>query len=212
MIVKAYPTISRGLRVLFVTQFLIMLIGCYSVLSFFFGMAKAIAGVILALDVLACCGLTAGTALCFSADRKYTSALALAVASLLLSLAALFFSYDINRFLLCFLQGAAAWLLIHSVCSETSSLLLDRDAPCASLGFKASLLYLIPCGIRYFTFSRFVDHSITATSHMYHYVSLGMKLGGAVLCLIPLLLFSAMLLQYLSSASALLEYSTESGR
>ncbi len=207
---KAYPTITRGLRVLFFTQFLIMLIGCYSVLSFFFGMAKAIAGVILVLDIAACCGLTAGTAICFSADRKYAPALALAIASVLLSLAALFVSYDINRFLLCFLQGAVAWLLIQAVCSETSSLLQDRDKPCANLGFKASLLYLIPCGIRYFTLTRFVDHSFTSTSHMYHFVSLGWKLGGTVLCLIPLLLFSALLLQYLSSASALLEYSTAS--
>ena len=213
---KAYPTISRGLKILFVTEFLVMLIGCYSIVSFFFGMAKSIAGIILILDILACCGLTVGTAVCVSADKKYMPALALSFVSVLLSGLAFCVSYDINLYLLCFLQGAVSWLLVHAVCSETSALLLDRDKTCANLGFKTSLLYLIPCGIRYFMFTRFVDHSFTITSnvttHAYHYVSFGMKLGGSVLCLIPLLLFSAMLLQYLSSASALLEYSTEPDR
>ena len=206
---KTYPSIALGLRITLYSGVLMLLIAAYSVVCFFFDIGEALRVPVYILDILACTGLAAGMMFCVRSDKKYMPALGLAVASMVLSIVAMVSSFATSIFFIWFIQCFATWLCIYLLCSRTSQLLMERDKPNASFGDKLSLLVLIPCAIRYYTFGRSLGVYTDGIAASITYVPFGVRLGGAVVCLAVTVVIDCMLLRYLNTASALLSYQTK---
>ncbi len=205
---KSYPSIGRGLQVVFYAELIGLFLTGYSIVRYFFPTAEAILIPVQVLNALACCGLTAGAALCVREDKKYLPALAAATGTVVLSIAVLFFPYPATRIFLNVLQAAGLWLLLYSLSSRSAALLQDRDRDCARGSGRAIIVYLIPCGVRYLMPLRGAEGAALEALQSDATPYFGWNLGQALFLLALVLYASSYLLRFLRDAAAMLSYGT----
>ncbi len=207
---KVYPSIGKGLKIVFYAQILALVLTGYSIVSYFFPAAKAILPVALALDIVCCCGLTAGAAFCLQEDRKYLPALAFAIGSVVLSIAVPLSSHAIALVFLSILQIGLFFLSVFTLWDQTSKLLAERgDTDSARYGDKAAVASIFLCIFRYGMLGRRIDMDSFGGIQ---YSPFGWRLG-LMLCFLVISVISACrLLRALNDAAALLTYRAEGSR
>lgn len=203
---KSYPSVGRGLKLVFYAELTGLFLTGYSIVRFFFPTAEALLIPVQVLNALACGALTIGAALCAREDKRYLPALAAAMGAAVLSIAVPLFPYPATRVFLNVLQAAALWLLLYSLTSRSAALLQDRDRDCARGSGRATIVYLIPCAIRYLMPVRGAADALPSEAGPYF----GWNLGQALFLLALMLYASSFLPRFLRDAAAMLAYGTPS--